>query len=227
MPPIRHLVFMQLSSTFREPEQYTHILHGFSTLQSVIPRILYYTLFPLTRNPYPGYTQGNPGYDLCLDCIFADSQAQSAYAHHPAFIAIISQVMGPLLDHYLAIDYSLGEQFDLVEWKAMQRRPHIRHLLCYRVREGQEGEVEAINAELQATRGTVPSLLSVHTGQQRMADMYPGFVDRSMGLDNVVDLVLQDAAALQEWEQHPAHDLFLKQRMPSIHTLWTFTYSPE
>jgi hypothetical protein len=223
MPPLRHLVFFKFlaSST---PEQQLAVKNALSELPSIIPNILFYKVYPLAHNLYPNHSPLNRGYTLLIDSIFTDQSALSVYAPHPAHQGVISKFIAPIRDDNLVIDYELPDRFNLDAFKQLQSPPHIRHLVLYKPKDEVKDEVATINQELEQLQVSIPTILSTSTGQQRTAQMYDGYNDRSKGIHNVVDMVMKDGQGLGVYIDHADHHKFVKKRGKQLEVLMTFDY---
>ena len=223
MPPLRHLVFFQfLASSTAEQQQ--AVARALSELPSVIPDILYFKVVPAAPQLYPTHKQLNPGYSLLIDSIFASAHALSVYAPHPAHQGVISKYISPIRSDTFVIDFQLSERFNLDAWKQMQRRPHVRHLVMYKAKAEHSGEEEAMSKELEQLQVPIPGILSTLSGQQRLADLYDGYGDRSKGIVNVVDLLFKDQQAMETYDTHPAHVEFVHKNLPKWDAVVTFDY---
>ena len=224
MPPLRHLVLFKFlaSST---AEQQKAVSTALSELPSIIPNILYYRVFRLAHNLFPGHSTHSGGYSMLIDSIFADAAALSVYAPHPAHQGVIAKYIAPIREDNLVVDYVLSERFNIDAWKQLQRAPHIRHLLLVKAKaDVPEAEMRSGVATMEGLQVSVPGVLSTVSGQQRLSDMYAGYADRSQGVVDVVEIVLQDAQALQTYTSHPEHVAVQKEFGPKLERIITFDY---
>ena len=219
MPPLRHLAFFKfvLSAT---PVQVQAVVDELRMLRAAIPGILYYELF--RASPVFAQSSHGQGYSLMIDSIFHDLAALSVYESHPAHQAVIAQHIAPVLADSVVVDYELPVAFNLEAFKQHQQPPHVRHFALYGLNEA--GHEAAMRAQWEALVGKVPAVLSVLVGQQDSAGMYSGYTDRSKGMANVVELLLRDEAARDEYHQSPQHQQIMHDHCAHIDSLQMFDY---
>jgi hypothetical protein len=225
MPPLRHLVFFKFfaSST---AEQQNAVRTALNELPSVIPNILYYNVFSHARDLHPGYVSKSKGYTMVIDSIFADAKALSVYGPHPAHQGVIAKYINPIREDNLVVDFTLPETFNVDAWAQLQRPPHVRHLVMFRMKDEFKGESRTVSGSLEQLQATIPVILSTLSGEQRLSELYDGYNDRSKGIVNVADLVLKDGAALDAYDHHPDHDKFVKDNIHKLDEILTFDYQP-
>ena len=223
MPPLRHLVFFKFlaSST---PEQQEAVARALFELPSVIPNILSFKIFRPAVDLFPGHSVTGPPYAMLIDSIFASADALSVYAPHPAHQGVINRYIAPIREDTFVVDYLLSDRFNVDAWQQLQRPPHIRHFVMYSIKPEHAGQEATINKELEQLQTVLPSILSTQSGQQRLADLYPGYGDRSKGIVNVIELLFKDREGRQEYNTHQAHKDFIKKNLPLAGEVVTFDY---
>ena len=223
MPPFRHLVFFKFMASSK-PEQRQAVIDGLRRLPSVLPNILYYELFPLATNAYPGHHTLNQGYTLLIDSIFASADALSVYGPSDAHQSVVRELIAPIREDNLIVDYPLPDSFDVAAFKQLQTAPHARHIVLYRLKADAAGQADGINAQFKRVQDDVPAVISSIAGTQPSEPVYSGWPDRSKGFVNVLELVANDAAGLQQYHQHKDHDKVKEHCKPLVDDLIQYDY---
>ena len=223
MPAIRHLIFFRFAAS-STTEQRQAVIDNLNRLPSVIPNILYYELFPLATNLYPGHHTLNGGYTLLIDSIFASAEALAVYSPHDAHQSCIREYITPIREDTLAIDYPLPASFDIAAFKQLQTQPHARHIVLYRLKQQAEGDVGSINAMFKKVQDDVPAVISSIVGTVPSEPLHEGYQARNKGLVNVLELVARDTAGLQQYHQHADHDKIKAHCTPLVDELVQYDY---
>jgi len=219
MPPLRHLVLFKLSSA-ATAERVTAMKNALMTLPTLIPNILYYQVVPHLSHP----PASNQGYSLMIDSIFADIPALAHYAPHQAHQDVIKNYIMPIREDTLCVDYELPESFNIDAFQQLQHQPHVRHI---RVMKPKTSSINAFNtaqSSLSQLEIKVPGILSVMHGAQPVTSLYPGYVDRSQGLLNVIEFVLKDKTALSTCLSHADYQRVTKDLETHLDNAVTFDY---
>ena len=224
MPLYRHLVFFKFiaSSTV---EQRQAVVDNLKRLPTLIPNILYFELFPLATSLYSGHHTLNAGYTLLIDSIFASVEALANYAPADAHQSVIRTYIAPIRDDNMVVDYPLPESFDLAAFKQQQQPPHVRHIVLYRLKAEAATEADGINAQFKRVQADVPAVISSISGTQPSEPPFSGYAERHKGFLNVLELVANDAAGLQQYHQHKDHDRIKEHCKPLVDELIQFDYA--
>jgi len=222
MPAIRHLVFFHFKAS-STAEQRQAVVDGLKQLPSVIPNILYFELFPLATNLYPGHHTLNNGFTLLIDSVFANVDALAVYQPHDSHQSVIRDRIAPIREgDSLVVDYPLPDTFDIATFKQLQTQPHARHIILYRLKAN--ATAQTINALFKTVQNDVPAVINSIAGTQPDQTLFDGWADRSKGLVNVLELVADSASGLQQYHQHKDHDKIKEECKSLVDELFQYDY---
>ena len=225
MPLLRHLVFFKFSPS-STLEQRQIVVDRLKHLPSVLPDILYFELFPLATNLYPGHHTLNAGHTLMIDSIFKDAHALSIYAPSDAHQSVVREYITPIREDNLVVDYALPDSFDLAAFKQLQQPPHTRHIVLYKLKpEADSAQADSVNAQFKRVQDDVPAVVSSITGTQPTEPWFSGYPTRHKEYRNVLELVAKDEAGLQQYHEHKDHDKIKEHCKPLVDDLIQFDYS--